>query len=542
MKSFFAFFILALITISCATIPPQVNEFKAIPDRIEEGSKTTIYWNVSGAESITIEGIGENLMPSGSKEIQLTTSSNFKMIVSKGKEIVTKSIFVEVYPKVVEKKKSIPIIEKRNTEKTNYLKGVINAENVKDNDNLQLNINLIDLKGYPQNIKLFCTVKDQYGNHIANLAPPYNSEYIKNWKSLFEEIEGKDHQISNFSVEEIREDVAPPFTTSFILDYSGSMVQDFQFVNSAIAKAASYIRPNKDDYEVIQFDHRVYKSVDLTSNPNNIQSILSFDSLAGFTAFYKASHLGLSDLSKSTKEKVAILFTDGADNASLFTANDIILKARMSGIKVFIIGFNRPFGGFLSSILESIAIQTGGKAYFPKSLNELDDIFAEIYQIMNVYYVVTYTASKVDGNIRVAKLNLEFPGLNKTLTASKAYYVKPEPIDEERTMSVAWFKTGKSVIQDDYMQLIKDIAQILKDVPTKKIIITGHTDSQGSDAINNILSLKRAKAVAKILLDLGVSKKQIIKIEGKGEKELLYPNEINDYEKQGNRRVDIKLI
>ncbi|MFN3307497.1 MAG: OmpA family protein, partial [Candidatus Kapaibacteriota bacterium] len=239
-----------------------------------------------------------------------------------------------------------------------------------------------------------------------------------------------------------------------------------------------------------------------------------------------------------------ILFTDGADNSSLYAAFDVVLRAREVGAKVFVIGFNRPYGGFLTSILNGLAVQTGGKAYFPSNLDELDDIFAEIYQIMKVYYVVTYSAVKSDVNYRLVKLFLNFPNSNKVLSAEREYYVKPVPFGEEegREIALAWFDNNKHTIKKQYMETIKRVAEILKANPNKKILIVGHTDSRGSDAYNNSLSLKRAQALAKVLINLGVKKQQIYKIEGRGKKELIYPNEQNDFELSENRRVAIKFI
>ncbi len=548
MFRLFAFVVLCLIAFSCSTVTIRVEHFDASPDVIEEGSTTKISWSVTGAESVTIDGIGENLNPVGNFDITLFNSKTFTLVAKRGSETVRKSIFVKVNPKKQEKKeeerKSTPTIERRNTTVSQYVKGLVNAENVSEKDNPIMMINLIDAKEYPKRVKLYVTVKDKYGNHIANLAPPYNFAYLENWKSLVEQIEGKDYQIRDFTVEEVRENIAPPFTTSFVLDYSGSMSDDYNFVERALEKAVNFVRPNVDDFEVIQFDQDIHLSVSLTSNKNDIINLIPYDVLGGATAFYDASILGLNDISRSSKEKVAILFTDGADNSSLSRAYDVILKAREVGARVFIIGFNRAFGGFLKSVLDGIAVQTGGKAYFPKSLDELDDIFAEIYQIMKVYYLVTYSAIKSEVNIRWVKLFLDFPNWNKVLLAEREYYVKPVPFEEEegREIALAWFDNNKYTIKDQYMDKIKRVAEILKANPKRKILIVGHTDSRGSDVYNNALSLKRAQALARVLISLGVKKQQIYKIEGRGKKELIYPNEQNEYELNENRRVAIKFL
>lgn len=543
-----ALFGLFIIAFSCSTVTLQIDSFNATPRVIEEGSETTISWNVIGAESVSIEGIGDNLKPYGSVRIQLFKSTTFTLTAIRGSESVRKSIFVEVYVKKPEtrqeSRKSEPVVERRNTTVSRYAKGLVNAENVNEKDNPMIVINLIDVMDFPRKVKLYVTVKDNYGNLIANLAPPYNYSYLNNWKSLVEQIQGSEYQIKDFTVEEIRENIAPPFATSFVLDYSGSMSSDYPFVEGAIKKAVNFLRPGVDDYEVIQFDEKVLKSVNLTSNPNDIINLLSFDSLGGATAFYDASLTGLNGIMKSKKEKVAILFTDGADNSSISNAFDVVLKAREIGAKVFVIGFNRLFGGFLTSILNGMAIQTGGKAYFPNSLDELDDIYAEIYQIMKVYYLITYTPVKEAGNTRLVKFNFNFPNSNKLLLAEREYYIKPIPFEEERErkIAVAWFDNNKSSIKKQYMDKIKLIAEMLKSNHLKKIHIIGHSDSRGSSVYNKTLSLRRAQALAKLLISLGVRKQQIYKIEGKGEEELIYPNEQNEYELSENRRVEIIIL
>ncbi len=536
------FLLLILLFVGCKTLPPEVIEFRAEPSIVNEGEKTVIYWNISNADEISITGIGENLSSVGFKEISLVTSTTLVMEAKKGSTKIVKSLTVEVTPRKTEKPKPKPVVEKRSTQKTNYIKGIVNAENVKVADEPQLIVNLIDAKLYPNKIKVYCTVKDKYGNQIANLAPPYNYEYLSNWKAVFEEIYGKEYEINDFEVEEVREEIAPPFSSTFILDFSGSMYDDHQFVTQAVRKAMSFLRKEKDDYEVIQFDHRIFKSINLTSDVNLIKNLIPFDNLAGWTAFYEASVFGLDEIKKSPKEKVAILFTDGMDNASLYTAFDVILKAREIGAKVFVIGFNRAFGGFIPFILEAIALQTGGKTYFPSSISELEDIFFEIYRIMNVYYIVTYEPIKKEGNVHIVKLILDFSLIDKTLTATKAYYVNPEPLDEKRKITIAWFETGSSNIKNEYLDNLKKLVDFLKDNPHKKIIIYGHTDSRGSDAFNYSLSLKRANAVTNKLLEFGLNRNQVKKIVGKGEKELLFPNESNEYELQENRRVEIEIV
>ncbi|MBP7215151.1 MAG: OmpA family protein [Candidatus Kapabacteria bacterium] len=537
------FFLMIILLAGCASVKPKVDNFSVNPKVIEESGTVTVQWNVSDAKFVSITGVGENLPNVGTKDVNIDKTTKFVLTAKNGKETVTLEESVEVIPKKVEQQKTTPIVEERSTIITPYVSGVINAENIKDEDNPQLFINLVDIQKFPNEVKLYCTVKDKYGNHIANLAPPYNMNLVHKWKRIAEIIEGKETTIKNFTVEEVREDIAPPFSSTFVLDYSGSMSNDFQFVDQAVMKAVNYIRPSKDDYEIIQFDHRIFLSVERTNVPSDVNKMIPFDQLNGNTAFYDASKFGLNELDNSSKEKVAILFTDGGDNSSIFnTAYDVVNYSRKIGAKVFVIGFNRQFGGFLEPLLTAIAEQSGGKAYFPNSLNELDDIFSEIYRIMKIYYVLTYSTEQSTISNRIAKVEFEFPYIDKLLTATKKYYSKPEQIHEERVIDIVYFETNKDQIRSDYLEIINDVVDNLKNNPDKKIEIIGHTDTRGSDQLNNALSLRRAKALYSLLIKKGVNKNQITKVIGMGEKEPIYPNEQDDLQRQANRRVSIKFI
>ncbi|ROL57599.1 OmpA family protein [Bacteroidetes/Chlorobi group bacterium MS-B_bin-24] len=89
---------------------------------------------------------------------------------------------------------------------------------------------------------------------------------------------------------------------------------------------------------------------------------------------------------------------------------------------------------------------------------------------------------------------------------------------------------------------LKRVAEYLKKNPNKKIGLIGHTDTRGSDALNMTLSKRRAKAVYDMLVKLGVNRKQIIQVEGKGKKEPIYPNETEEYQFRENRRVELIFL
>jgi outer membrane protein OmpA-like peptidoglycan-associated protein len=87
---------------------------------------------------------------------------------------------------------------------------------------------------------------------------------------------------------------------------------------------------------------------------------------------------------------------------------------------------------------------------------------------------------------------------------------------------------------------LSDFAKVLKEYSDADVAIYGHTDSTGSDAINNPLSVNRANAVSNYLMSLGVSANQIKSVEGKGSTEPIADNSTAEG-KSKNRRVEIYM-
>lgn len=102
------------------------------------------------------------------------------------------------------------------------------------------------------------------------------------------------------------------------------------------------------------------------------------------------------------------------------------------------------------------------------------------------------------------------------------------------------FATNKYSLNDEAKKNLAQFAQVLKEYNDADVAIFGHTDSTGSDAINDPLSLNRANSVADYLRSLGVSSAQIKNIEGFGSKEPVADNSTAAGRAQ-NRRVEVYM-
>jgi OmpA-OmpF porin, OOP family len=104
----------------------------------------------------------------------------------------------------------------------------------------------------------------------------------------------------------------------------------------------------------------------------------------------------------------------------------------------------------------------------------------------------------------------------------------------------AFFDVNKSIIKPEGKAKMDDLVSKIKDINLEVIIAVGHTDSDGSDAANQKLSVRRAEAVKAYLVSKGIEKNRVY-TEGKGEKQPVADNKTKEG-KAKNRRVEIEVV
>jgi len=118
---------------------------------------------------------------------------------------------------------------------------------------------------------------------------------------------------------------------------------------------------------------------------------------------------------------------------------------------------------------------------------------------------------------------------------------KPKPVAEKVTLAAdVLFDFDKAVLKSEGKSKLDDLANKVKAINLEVVIAIGHTDSIGSDAYNQKLSVRRAESVKAYLVSKGVEPNRIY-TEGKGEKQPVASNKTKDG-RQKNRRVEIEVI
>ena len=201
--------------------------------------------------------------------------------------------------------------------------------------NYSFQIRSIEHSNYPDSVVLKAIITDGKGRYITGLAPPHiiSGDNFRNyWTKLYDSCSGKKNLIDSFQVREIRENAAPPYSISFVLDHSPSMGNEKCLVLQKAVKKLLYAIKKGDYISAIKFTATQTLEVPLTNDPNEYRNKFLIKGIRDYgngTRIYDALGLAVKDLNKSpdTHKKIIILFTDGMDgnsNISLDSAERLV--------------------------------------------------------------------------------------------------------------------------------------------------------------------------------------------------------------------------
>jgi len=234
-----------------------------------------------------------------------------------------------------------------------------------------------------------------------------------------------------------------PLSIGLVIDNSGSMRNKRERVNSA---ALSFVRESNPDDEtfIINFDDSSYLEQDFTSSIGDLIDALDNVDTRGETALYDAIVLAIQDqmpLGKKDK-KAILLISDGEDNASKYGINKALEVLRAAkNITIYAVGlledndqrgglFKKPPSKKAREDLQKFAQVTGGQAFFPTSLDEVEAICKRIAHDLRNQYTVGYspTNKNFDGTWRKVEVKVTPPkSMPKVTVVTKEGYTAPSP-------------------------------------------------------------------------------------------------------------------
>jgi Ca-activated chloride channel homolog len=228
-----------------------------------------------------------------------------------------------------------------------------------------------------QEVVLHATVADGTGHLVTTLDRSAFSVYQNN----------QPEPITSFR----REDV--PVAMGIVVDNSGSMRDKREKVNHAVLNLIRASNP-QDEIFVVNFSQNSYLDQDFTSDVNLLQAALHQVSTQGSTALYDAVVASAVHLRNNPRlyKKILLVITDGQDNMSRETLQEAIRKLQPNnGLTVYAIGLTDE--GLRSAgreALQNLASTTGGVAFFPQSLDEVNAITRTVAHDIRSQYTLAY--------------------------------------------------------------------------------------------------------------------------------------------------------
>jgi Ca-activated chloride channel family protein len=269
-------------------------------------------------------------------------------------------------------------------------------------------------------ITVTVTVTDTYGRYVSGLG-----------KAAFTITdEKKPQEITYFS------DDDSPVSVGVIFDVSGSMGGDkIKRARDALSKFIQTSH-NMDEYFLIAFNSRAQLLLDKTRDGNQVLDKLTFVQTRNNTALYDACYLGVEKVQRGAHPKRALLLiSDGQDNNSRYTFGELRRLLKESDVTLYGIGIlsgsdaGSSMGMEGQGILDELASVSGGKAFFPRSNAEMDDIFEQIALELRHQYSIGYKPANFtnDGRWHKIKVRVTPPrGLPRLFVRSKeGYYAVP---------------------------------------------------------------------------------------------------------------------
>ena len=218
-----------------------------------------------------------------------------------------------------------------------------------------------------------------------------------------------------------------PVSIGLLVDNSGSMSTKRAAVAAAALDLVKASNP-QDETFVINFSDQAYLDEDFTSDLDKLQNGLSHLSQSGGTALYDTVVTASDKMERSATRprKVLIVITDGDDNASKLTLDNAVHRVQdMQGPIIYSIGL--LFGGDKSRHakrdLQTLSSETGGIAFFPATLKDVDSVAAEVARDIRNQYAIAYHSPHASiGGYHTVQVEAHASGLGKLTVYTRSGY------------------------------------------------------------------------------------------------------------------------
>lgn len=287
------------------------------------------------------------------------------------------------------------------------LAGGVRGQNLPGDYKLSVDVDLV---------VLHATVVDKNGRRITELPAEHFTVYE----------DGVEQELSLFRNEDV------PVTVGLVLDNSASMAEKRR---EMMAGALTFVENSNplDETFLVNFNDNAYLDLadkEFTNDIEELKDALDKTRTRGSTAFYDALRASLDHLDKGSRQKrVLLVITDGVDNTSLSEFNTVLREAREAEAAIYVVALPCSDDGRscrrAKREVRRLATTTGGVAYFPKSVHQVESLCRQIAHEIRSQYVLGYypTNRERDGSFRSVRVEIDPPrGYNKLYVRTRAGY------------------------------------------------------------------------------------------------------------------------
>jgi Ca-activated chloride channel family protein len=209
---------------------------------------------------------------------------------------------------------------------------------------------------------------------------------------------------------------APPLHLGLALDVSESMGEDMAFTKTAAVKFLNTLT-DAVDVTVVDFDTEVRAARYSQREFARVVERIRQKKAGGNTALYDAIGLYLDGASQQDGRKILLLYTDGGDTKSSLSRSELIDLLKASDATIYVVGeleHQSPSSRHEQQmILQQVADLTGGQAFFPTQVKELDKVYERVVAEIRAQYTLGYvsTNEKADGAWRKVEVKVRQDGV-----------------------------------------------------------------------------------------------------------------------------------
>lgn len=234
-----------------------------------------------------------------------------------------------------------------------------------------------------------------------------------------------------------------PISMGLAIDTSGSMRSKLESVVQSVSNLVNTNRPS-DETAVIEFKDSVELIEEFTASESDVEDALGDLIANGQTALLDAIMLASDYVQKDGRHrrKTLVVVTDGLEKDSFYSIDEVVDHMRELDVRLYLIGFTQDLndGGGLfrksqkdkaEQLLNRLATETGGRAFFPRDIAELSGITDQIAKDMRTVFAIGYypTNTKKDGTYRKIDIRVMSPDNkadSKLVARTRAGYYAPK--------------------------------------------------------------------------------------------------------------------